>query len=1854
MEVPRDYQWQIFQQAIKEDVIVILETGKGKTLIAILLITHRLNLIYSRYSEAKLNSVEKSIRKQVIAVLVPTKALVQQHIVYIQNQLKANGLKYTVKAYSGESFNGKVHIDFWKHELWSNEVSQCDVMIMTAEIFRNILERGFLSVTIFDTLIFDECHHATGGHPMKRIFDTINKFEIQIRYRPKIMGLTPTPKKVKKGAIEQHIVALEKTMKCRQAIVDPNSSYKDQTKMPVSCCIIYYPNSKLSSDTIAECPSFGMGSTNTVLDMLSHNSMVMLYASRCIQSSVDFCKLYRDLRSISVHPLNYKLTSTLNLPNHKESNRISNDKSLKYFEANESMHSNKFNTIESLSRDINCIEALKSEGGLIISFYAMYIALTDESPSIHGLPMIEHLSDEMFKSANTTRFSLAVRYTSTGRFDESKFTSLLERLKFTQFSAKSLIKSELSIRNALFDYFICVVSYMCNEKYISIIQQVIDVVKSALSSKNSKIVKNSSMMIQLLTYVVNSRNAPLFYCISDNYQGLAISRSIDKLNNSYASIYENVDCKLEDAMSLIAFMCQLFLSSIRRNDSILNDFRFIKTGGNIKYHLLSDAVGIIKSQPQPGLMFSVDIIRYDMITDKIRLLLQVLYDSPQSRKQNLADDKFIQASTQPTSQNNDQLPQSIVFCRTRLGVLALNQFLITYMSNVVMLVETIAENPDTIAEDFEKIEAKVLAKTQYVCVDDESDIPIFNYESSKTGLETVQTSVSETLVQTESFQAESTDSELLQNNRKSDNLIKTMPSSLCLIGKDTVISQSNTLRRFKLGESLILCATNVVEEGLDVQACQLVINFDPPATFSSFIQRRGRARAVDSHVISFISSDSDGIIMVNDLLRFEADDKEGFKNILSKSMYPEPFDKLMIDHPDVEVIEKESSYIYRIESTNAYLDVNNSIPLLFQYCQSLNYLRDDYYDPRPLTVTKPIRVSSADKSDANLMSSHTTNPSDIAGYQCSILLPAHFPMALRCIVSPVCKNKHEAESIAAFLCLKKLHKAAEVNDNFTAMSYFTMTTSDAIAPLLIDCKNNDDDSHDLDENDVGNTFNSFGGISKLKESCIWTKVVPDALLPPQDTNEASSNDITLFYYSYRTLRKKVGLDAIRDCNNCIQENGIRNSGRIAFSPCLCCQCHLQTIDCLGIAVLNEIPADILNINWPLTIPKVLPHYNEKDYHSASSTQQVNQKEIQASEAAAERAYNCAKQSNSSIENSSFASNELFFYLSFVGKKTFSVLNVEDMNEFYDMQRFHQGVACWLGDDRVDSDVAMTLDEYVDAATASTGNVHTMNLPTNLNCDIVSTPASSNVSSSLGISESVSPSLFSVYGESSPRSNSSCLSSTISSSGALKRKVEAMELEDGEIFQSSDLTEINSLNFSIYNSESMSEHSISSHEISQFMTTGHRNKNRQFLKPFDLNSWSASSGGACYFVFPMPDDNFTSESANKSFLHSPHWPRFIHSCANEVQVLMHNLYIQETIKYKPEHLVLPVKSESIRINNCSPDSSVGYLVSRGRARISVIINFENNMHNDKTNDTNQLVIDSQVKKKHRKPTNMTEGYSDVSRVNILLISSMCTLFPLIQSSSILTTAKSSKKNLKSKSTTLSNVKGINNQVSTDPGIACVPSQVSIADQKVMKQDQQTYFKQFHSVSQHSELYSCTPSECVMLGKSKWYFAALIQPALAWRVQSALLAFEARDFIDDVVSSQLRGVSEVETMQCVDLVERNNVLIEEMVDTNLNDSSRIVNVNRLQKPSLLLFLEALTPSRCNENISNERLEFLGDSFLKFITSLHVYFLYPLKQEGFLTEARDKLINNKHLTNMCYKYDIFKYLRTCSIGKYLCSFK
>lgn len=77
----------------------------------------------------------------------------------------------------------------------------------------------------------------------------------------------------------------------------------------------------------------------------------------------------------------------------------------------------------------------------------------------------------------------------------------------------------------------------------------------------------------------------------------------------------------------------------------------------------------------------------------------------------------------------------------------------------------------------------------------------------------------------------------------------------------TAKNQIGVIEGFRSGGINLLLSTSVVEEGLDIPACHLVVCFSLPQNLKSFIQRRGRARrAKSTYVLMFEERDREGSV----------------------------------------------------------------------------------------------------------------------------------------------------------------------------------------------------------------------------------------------------------------------------------------------------------------------------------------------------------------------------------------------------------------------------------------------------------------------------------------------------------------------------------------------------------------------------------------------------------------------------------------------------------------------------------------------------------------------------------------------------------------------------------------------------------------------------------------------------------------------------------------------------------------------------------------------------------------------------------------------------------------------------------
>ncbi|XP_059352941.1 endoribonuclease Dicer-like [Daphnia carinata] len=208
---PRDYQIELFQAALDDNIIVYLPTGSGKTLIAALLINEK--------SKEVTKSLHAGGRRTVF--LVPTIVLAIQQAAYLR---KHTCLKV-------QEFYGGMGVDLWGRGKWQMEFENNHVLVMTAQVFVDILNHAFFSPYQLNLLVFDECHSAVKDAPMRQVLTKLQSCDVA--RRPKILGLTAAlfRKRCKPREVHGIIKQLSETMGCIVRIPsDIQTVYRSSTK----------------------------------------------------------------------------------------------------------------------------------------------------------------------------------------------------------------------------------------------------------------------------------------------------------------------------------------------------------------------------------------------------------------------------------------------------------------------------------------------------------------------------------------------------------------------------------------------------------------------------------------------------------------------------------------------------------------------------------------------------------------------------------------------------------------------------------------------------------------------------------------------------------------------------------------------------------------------------------------------------------------------------------------------------------------------------------------------------------------------------------------------------------------------------------------------------------------------------------------------------------------------------------------------------------------------------------------------------------------------------------------------------------------------------------------------------------------------------------------------------------------------------------------------------------------------------------------------------------------------------------------------------------------------------------------
>lgn len=158
---PRDYQEQILKTAINNNTLVVLPTGLGKTLIALMLAIERLK----KHPGSK------------ILFLAPTRPLVEQHYDYFNKNLSELFAQRDV-------FTGSVEAKK-RQEIWERG----EIIFSTPQCIANDLIKGLYSTSDVSLLIIDEAHRCLKNYDYTKV---VSFYKQQSQF-PHILGLTASP-----------------------------------------------------------------------------------------------------------------------------------------------------------------------------------------------------------------------------------------------------------------------------------------------------------------------------------------------------------------------------------------------------------------------------------------------------------------------------------------------------------------------------------------------------------------------------------------------------------------------------------------------------------------------------------------------------------------------------------------------------------------------------------------------------------------------------------------------------------------------------------------------------------------------------------------------------------------------------------------------------------------------------------------------------------------------------------------------------------------------------------------------------------------------------------------------------------------------------------------------------------------------------------------------------------------------------------------------------------------------------------------------------------------------------------------------------------------------------------------------------------------------------------------------------------------------------------------------------------------------------------------------------------------------------------------------------------------------------
>ncbi|KAJ9599475.1 hypothetical protein L9F63_010045, partial [Diploptera punctata] len=202
-------------------------------------------------------------------------------------------------------------------------------------------------------------------------------------------------------------------------------------------------------------------------------------------------------------------------------------------------------------------------------------------------------------------------------------------------------------------------------------------------------------------------------------------------------------------------------------------------------------------------------------------------------------------------------------------------------------------------------------------------------------------------------------------------------------------------------ECNLLVGTSVLEEGIDVPKCNLVIHFNVPKVYRSYVQSKGRARAQDAYYILMIEEDQ-----TNDFIMELAQYFEIEQMLLRKCANREPSEEEECEADKYTDLVEAYRPTDSVDSPS--VNMATAVALVNRYCAKLP--SDTFTRLTPMWNVKLL----------------PNNEETL--FVCTVRLPINSPVKQDIVGLPM-PSRVLARRIAALETCKVLHKAQELDDH---------------------------------------------------------------------------------------------------------------------------------------------------------------------------------------------------------------------------------------------------------------------------------------------------------------------------------------------------------------------------------------------------------------------------------------------------------------------------------------------------------------------------------------------------------------------------------------------------------------------------------------------------------------------------------------------------------------------------------------------------------------------------------------------------------------------------------------------------------